>query len=159
MTTSLDVNMKSLIAPIALFILSVIGLIDSLYLTLKHLQGNLDLGCSIIKGCDQVLTSQFATINGIPIAGIGAGYYLVLAILALMILAKYRSALRYLLYLSGLGVIVYLGLIYVQAFVLQAWCQFCLLSTIMTLGIFSLVFYQYKKLQNTNDQNGFGQIN
>ncbi len=43
------------------------GLADSIYLTIKHFTGE-KVPCSIVEGCEQVLTSSYAEIFGIPLA-------------------------------------------------------------------------------------------
>jgi len=45
--------------------LSFVGFLDASYLTAKHYL-NFEIPCSILNGCEQVLTSQYATLFGVP---------------------------------------------------------------------------------------------
>jgi uncharacterized membrane protein len=44
--------------------LGFVGFLDAVYLTAKHYTG-FEITCSLVHGCEQVLTSQFATVFGI----------------------------------------------------------------------------------------------
>jgi uncharacterized membrane protein len=113
-------------------LLSLVGLADSIYLTVEHLAGR-SVRCTITGGCEEVLTSAYATIGGFPLAGVGAvGYFLVFS---LSILAAFgnRRAGDFLFYLVALMLAVSIYLFILQAFVLHAFCQFCLLSGAVTL--------------------------
>jgi uncharacterized membrane protein len=113
-------------------LLSLIGLADSIYLTVEHLAGR-SLQCTITSGCEEVLTSVYATIGGIPLAGLGAVAYF--TVFSLSILAAFGSRLagNLLFYVAGLMLAVSIYLFILQAFVLHAFCQFCLLSGAVTL--------------------------
>ena len=118
-------------------LLSLVGLADSIYLTVEHLAGR-SVRCTITSGCEEVLTSAYATIGGFPLAGIGAvGYFIVFS---LVILAAFgnRRAGDFLFYVVALMLAVSIYLFILQAFVLHAFCQFCLLSGAVAL-LLSLV--------------------
>ena len=57
-------------------VLSLIGITDSVYLTVHHYTAE-PVPCSIVAGCEQVLTSSYAEISGIPLAAFGAAAYFV----------------------------------------------------------------------------------
>ena len=114
-----------------LLVLSLAGFFDSVYLTILHYK-HIIPPCTIALGCETVLTSRFSTILGIPIALVGALFFLVLIFLLLLGFFKYFK----LLILSGVGVSIVLFCI--QAFVLHAFCQYCLLSEVIILTIFAL---------------------
>ncbi len=116
---------------ILLLILSLAGFFDSTYLTILHYK-HIIPPCTIALGCETVLTSRFSTIFGIPIALVGSIFFLVLIFLLLLGFFRYFK----LLILSGLGISVVLFCI--QAFVLHAFCQYCLLSEVIILTIFAL---------------------
>jgi uncharacterized membrane protein len=113
-------------------LVSLIGLADSLYLTVQHLSGR-SVKCTVTHGCSQVLSSKYAAIAGIPTAGFGALAYFAAFSLATLALFGYRRARPCLAALAALMLLMSLWLVYVQAFVLRAFCEFCLLSAAMTL--------------------------
>ncbi len=121
--------------PLLAAVVALIGLADAIYLTIKHYTGEA-VPCSIIEGCEQVLTSSYAEIAGVPLAIFGAAAYFVA--FALAILAAFGSVQAWMLF--GVQVVLMTiftaWLIYLQAFVIEAFCQFCLLSAGTTLTLF-----------------------
>jgi uncharacterized membrane protein len=122
---------------IAAAIVAIVGLADSIYLTVHHFTAE-PVPCSLLEGCEQVLTSSYAEIGGIPLAAFGAAAYFVAFSLA--ILTAFGDSRMWKLF--GLHVaimaIVSAYLVYVQAAVIGAFCQFCLLSAGTTLILFGL---------------------
>jgi uncharacterized membrane protein len=116
---------------------SLCGVADALYLTVEHITGE-SVKCTIIHGCSEVLSSPYATIAGYPLAGLGALAYFTVFSLAVLALFGYRAAGRFLLPLVGLMCLVSVWLIYLQAFVIHAFCQFCLLSAATTFVLTAL---------------------
>jgi uncharacterized membrane protein len=116
-------------------VVSLIGLADSAYLTAKHYTGK-NVPCNIISGCEQVLNSQYAEFYGIPTAAFGAiAYFLAFSLVILTIYGN-KSLWNIFGGLTLLMAIFSIWLIYVQAFVIEAFCQFCLLSAITSLTLF-----------------------
>jgi uncharacterized membrane protein len=113
-------------------LLSLIGLGDAIYLTVEHLSGRA-VRCTITSGCEQVLTSAYATIGGFPLAGVGALAYFTAFSLAILAAFGNRKAGALLFYTVALMLLVSIYLFVLQAFVLHAFCQFCLLSGAVTL--------------------------
>ena len=133
--------------PILAAIIAFVGLADSVYLTVHHLTA-VPVPCSIISGCETVLTSQYAEIAGIPLAAFGAlAYFLAFS---LAILAAFGNRTMW----TAFGIQVTLmavftaWLIYVQAFVIGAFCQFCLLSAVTTFTL--LILFVISKLRRSN---------
>ena len=118
--------------------LALVGLTDALYLTIRHLTGQ-GVQCTVTTGCEEVLTSAYATIGGYPLAAFGAAAYFAAFSLATLALYGYGVARRLLFYLVMLMLLVSLFLIYVQAFVLGKWCQFCLLSAAVTFCLTAIM--------------------
>lgn len=115
--------------------IALIGLGDSVYLTVKHLLDE-KVPCTVLSGCEMVLTSQYAEIFGIPTAAFGAlAYFLVFS---LAILAAFGNRLMWFLFglLTAVMLIFTLWLLYLQAFVINAFCQFCLLSAATSVSLF-----------------------
>jgi uncharacterized membrane protein len=113
-------------------LLSLIGLADSIYLTVEHLAGRA-VRCTVTSGCEEVLTSAYAAIGGVPLAGIGALAYFTVFSAAILAIFGNRVAGNLLLYLVALMLAVSIYLFILQAFMLHAFCQFCLLSAGITL--------------------------
>jgi uncharacterized membrane protein len=113
-------------------LLSLVGLADSIYLTVEHLAGRA-VQCTVTSGCEEVLTSAYAAIGGVPLAGVGAFAYFVVFSMAILAAFGNRLAGNLLLYIVALMLAVSIYLFILQAFVLHAFCQFCLLSAAVTL--------------------------
>ncbi|HUQ33107.1 MAG TPA: vitamin K epoxide reductase family protein [Pyrinomonadaceae bacterium] len=116
----------------AVALLSLVGLSDAIYLTVEHLAGR-TVRCTITSGCEEVLTSSYATVGGFPLAGLGALAYFIAFSLAILAAFGNRRAGDLLLYVVALMLAVSVYLFILQAFVIHAFCQFCLLSAAVTL--------------------------
>ena len=112
-------------------VLSLAGLADAVYLTVEHLTGR-SVRCSVTSGCSEVLASPYATIGGYPLALLGALAYFTAFSLATLAAFGSERAGQLLAVLVALMFATSLWLLYVQAFVLHAFCQYCLLSAAIT---------------------------
>ena len=84
--------------------------------------------------CDIVNRSEYSSLMGIPVAGIGIAGYGVLLALSTFYRAQPETPLRLLTAaVAGLGFALYLT--YVEGFVLGAWCILCLSSLGVIAGI------------------------
>ena len=112
-------------------VLALAGLADAIYLTVEHLSGR-SVRCGLTSGCSEVLSSSYATFGGYPLALFGAlAYFTAFALATLAAFGSIRA--RHLLApLVALMFAVTLWLLYLQAFVLRAFCQYCLLSAAIT---------------------------
>jgi uncharacterized membrane protein len=128
--------MKKLYAVAAL--LSLVGLADALYLTIEHITGQ-SVRCTIVSGCSEVLSSPYAVVAGVPLAAIGAAAYFTVFSLAILTLFGYPKAGTLLIALLILMFGVSLWLIYLQAFVIREFCQYCLLSALITTALLVVV--------------------
>lgn len=117
---------------------SLVGLGDSLYLTVQHLTGR-SVRCTVTNGCSRVLSSAYATVAGFPTASLGVIAYFVAFSLATLVIFGYDRARTGLALLVVPMFLATLGLLLVQVFVLHAYCEFCLLSAAMTLTLTALV--------------------
>ena len=123
---------------LAVAVLALIGLADSVYLTVEHFAGRA-VRCTITNGCEEVLSSAYSAIGGIPLAPLGAIAYFVVFSLGTLSAFGNQITRTALLYLVGLMLAFSIWLFFVQAFVLHAFCQFCLLSGAVTLSLAVLV--------------------
>jgi len=128
---------------IAIALLSLVGLADSIYLTVQHITGE-SVRCTIISGCSEVLSSSYAVIGGYPLASIGAFAYFSVFSLAILAVFGYRVAGQWLLPVVLAMCLVSLWLIYLQAFVIRHFCQFCLLSAGITFTMTVLVLLNWR---------------
>jgi len=141
--TRISPNKKSGIIVYSLAaVLSLIGLFDALYLAVEHISGR-SVRCTIVTGCDEVLSSPYATVAGIPLAFIGAIAYFACFSLAILAIFGYRLAGDLLTILVVLMFLVTLILLYLQAFVIGYFCQFCLVSAGVTIILTILVAVRY----------------
>ena len=145
-------------------IVALIGIVDAVYLTVHHYTAE-PVPCSIIAGCEQVLTSQYATLGGIlmavfgdsmaGIASSGVGEAPLAALGGLAYFAAFSFALlaafgdRRMWTLFGIQVVLmalFTGwLIYLQGYVIGAFCQFCLISAATTFTL--LIIYPVSKFK------------
>lgn len=128
-------------------LISLAGLADSIYLTIEHISGR-SVKCTIVSGCSEVLSSPYATVGGIPLALIGAAAYFSVFSLATLAAFEYKLAGTLLTLLVGLMFLTTLWLLYLQAFVIGHFCQFCLVSALVTTILTVLVLIA-RKLQTS----------
>lgn len=119
-------------------LISLIGLADALYLTIQHLTGE-SLRCTIISGCSEVLSSPYAQIGSIPLAAVGALAYFTVFSLSILAAFGYRFVAPLLRVLVALMFLMTLWLLYLQAFVIRHFCQYCLLSAAVTILLTGLL--------------------
>ena len=107
--------------------LALLGLAISIYLTYVHYAG-IEPVCSSISNCERVQTSEYADLAGIPVAVLGiAGYAAIL--LSLRMRADVTALLSY------LAVAFSAYLTWAELFKIDAICQWCVASAIITLVI------------------------
>ena len=121
--------------PVAASLLALVGLADSVYLTVHHYTAE-PVPCSIVEGCETVLTSAYAEFAGVPIAAFGALAYFVAFSLAILTVFGNRSMWLLFGLQSFIMATVSAYLVYLQGFVIGAFCQFCLISAATSLGLF-----------------------
>ena len=123
---------------VLILIFAFFGIADSAYLTQSELSGT-PLLCNIqnLSGCNAVAESQYSHIFGIPLAEFGILFYSLLFVLAALELVIFDQLLRRTLQaVSLIGVIASLYFTFVQMFLINAFCIYCLASAIIALFIF-----------------------
>lgn len=141
---------------------SFLGFIDASYLTIKHFAGT-PLPCSVLQGCEEVTTSQYSIIGGIPVALLGAIYYLAIFVLIFSLLNKRlfplntrngandngseNRLLKIVAYLTVIGLLASIWFIYLQVFVIKAICPYCMFSafTSLTLFVFGVIVLKFNQ--------------
>jgi uncharacterized membrane protein len=131
---------KKLIWPFALIALvSLVGLGDAIYLTVQDLTGQ-NLRCTIISGCSEVLGSKYAHIGPLPLATVGAFAYFSVFSLAILAIFGYSFVRPLLIVFVAVMFLTTLWLLYLQAFVIHHFCQYCLLSAAVTTVLTAITF-------------------
>jgi len=130
--------------------LAFVGMVDAAYVALHSSRGFI-LPCGLAGGCDQVLNSPYAAVVGIPVAWFGLAFYLTTAGCALFALFGFEQALRlsFVLVSLALGFTVYL--LYLQAIVIRAFCDYCLLSAFLVTLIFVLHVWSSRRSQREKE--------
>lgn len=118
-------------------VISLVGLGDSIYLTIQDLTGA-HVQCTL-SGCSEVLSSKYAHVGPVPLASIGAVAYFTFFSLAILAAFGYGFARPLLLILVTIMFLTTLWLLYLQAFVIRHFCQYCLLSAAVTITLTVLV--------------------
>lgn len=95
------------------------------------------LTCSI-GDCVTVQTSDYATLMGIPIALLGLGMYLSVLVLGALRLLQpdFEDIATFASFAIVLAGAIYAGyLTYVEIWVIEAICQWCVVSALLTVGL------------------------
>ena len=129
------------------FVLSLIGAGVAVYLTIHHIN-NISLPCMATSGCDEVMHHPFSNglgihgLESIPTAAFGLMAYIALTILSFARVASgsdvihgYARTLQWLVSLVGVAVSAWLT--YLEAYVIHAWCIWCVGSAAIILLICS----------------------
>jgi uncharacterized membrane protein len=122
----------------AVAIVALAGLADATYLTVQALTGE-TLTCGGSPDCFRVLGSSYARLGKIPVAMLGALAYFTVFTFATFAAFGYRRAPKFLVLTVGAMFLMTLWLLYVQAFLLHAFCRYCLFSAAITFLIAGLL--------------------
>ena len=121
--------------------LAVLGLLVSLYLTWIKVSGG-SAYCAGVGDCDTVQSSVYSEMFGLPIALFGAGFYAIVLILTMVRRRVTRKQAEYAL-LGQLTLVLagtlYSGyLTYIELYVLEAICPYCVVSAIIVTLLLAL---------------------
>ncbi|KKS76563.1 MAG: Vitamin K epoxide reductase [Parcubacteria group bacterium GW2011_GWA1_43_21] len=123
-----------------ILILAFAGFVDATYLTISHFRGTA-LACTISNGCETVTTSAYATLFGLPVALLGLLFYLTTFILIIAYLDLRKEVFaKIIFWLSLVAVCFSIWFVAVQAFILDSFCQYCLVSALISALIFGVSF-------------------
>lgn len=125
---------------LAMALIAFLGMVDTFYLSIKR--GGPPVACHVTKGCNDVLTSAYSTLGGIPISWFGLAFYLAVFSCAVFELAGTAGLARLVYWPAMLGFLVSLSLTSIQAFVIHAYCEYCLMSAIFVTSIFLLSYFE-----------------
>jgi uncharacterized membrane protein len=135
-------------------LISLAGLFLGVYLTMYKFGIIGSLACNV-GSCEQVQTSRWSVFLGVPVATWGVGFYVLMLVLAIARLQprfmdSRRLSLAVLL-LTGWGVVFTAWLNYLEAFVIHAWCEWCLGSAGMVLVLFVLALMDWRETKQADD--------
>ncbi len=117
---------------IVIAILALAGMVISSISLQRHYAKSASQFCDLGEkfNCDIVNRSEYSTLMGIPVAGIGVAGYALLLALATAYRSRIETPLRLLL-ASSAGLAFALYLTYVEGYILDTWCILCLSSLAM----------------------------
>jgi protein-disulfide isomerase/rhodanese-related sulfurtransferase/uncharacterized membrane protein len=123
-----------------LLALGFLGLFDSLYLWWVYTSASRPMVC-LGTGCDVVRASPFAHLYGVPVPAFGAAMYGLLVLLVFLqpLLPPAARTLEFVVF--GISTFAFLTSLYltgIEAFVLHAWCAWCVVSALTVTFIFLL---------------------
>jgi uncharacterized membrane protein len=135
-------------------LISLAGLFLGVYLTMYKFGIIGSLACNV-GSCEQVQTSRWSVFLGVPVATWGVGFYVLMLVLAIAglqprFMDSRRLSLAVLL-LTGWGVVFTAWLNYLEAFVIHAWCEWCLGSAGMVLVLFVLALMDWRETKQADD--------
>jgi uncharacterized membrane protein len=120
-------------------ILGLLGFLVSLYM-MAYAVGLVGSVICTLGDCERVQNSPYSTIGPIPVAAFGTVGFLALIVVSLMGLQPSWARSRFvpLALLGGgiIGVLFSAYLTYLEAFVIHAWCQWCVSTAIIMVLAF-----------------------
>lgn len=135
-------------------LVALVGVFVALYLAFYKagLIGTLACGTG---GCETVQMSKWATFLGLPVAFWGVGYYaLVFAVVMASLQEPWADSRRLWLgvvVLTGWGVAFSAWLTYLELFVINAICRWCVVSAVIAVVLFGLVLWDFRSRPADDD--------
>lgn len=122
--------------------IALFGLADGIYLTVEHVTGR-TAECIASSGCQDVLSSKYATVGHLPLAALGAVAYFTAFSAALLVAFGYKKCGPFFALVVSLMFVTTLWLLYLQAFVLHAFCDYCLFSAGVTTALTGIMIANF----------------
>jgi uncharacterized membrane protein len=119
-------------------VICLIGLADATYLMVQYLTGETAV-CGASPDCSKVLSSAYSKVAGIPVAAFGVLGYFGAFSLATFAAFGYVRARQIFAFAVGAMFVATLWLLFVQAFLLHAFCRYCLFSAALVFVLAALV--------------------
>lgn len=130
--------------------LGLIGLIDTIYLSLPYIS-NTKTYCPSDNpnSCDVVLTSEYSSLFfDIPNVFLGILFYLTIILTFIFwdkIKSKIPNIFKITIFFTSIASAFYVYFIYLQKFIIGEYCPYCLLSSIITFTIWIILIKEYNK--------------
>lgn len=139
--------MKTTTVLALLIVLSLIGVADSWYLAESAATDTpLICGPGMLEGCNAVAQSPYSKLFGIPLGVYGVVFYsLVLIMSAAALFFTQRALHSYLLIVTLLGALASLVFLYIQFFLIEALCIYCLISAGVSFALFGLSYVLFSR--------------
>jgi uncharacterized membrane protein len=134
-------------------VVTVIGLLDSLYLLWIKIANDKAYCIQGIGDCWTVNTSKYSSIFGIPVSLFGIlGYGLIVIVILLDKRVPFlqQNSLNILFGLTLFGMLYSIYLTYIELFVIYAICPFCVISAVAMVVLFILTLIRLVKNQATS---------
>jgi uncharacterized membrane protein len=136
-----------------LIAVAILGAANAVYLAFLAFAGEAPI-CNFLQGCDVVAASPYSRIAGVPLALFGVFFYLTAAGFgAWGLITPSRISLQLLLVVTALGFALSLYFLYLQAFVIRAFCEYCLFS----LFDAAVLFVCALTLSRLSDSTGYAE--
>jgi uncharacterized membrane protein len=132
------------------FIVTLIGLVDSIYLLWIKIANDKAYCLQGIGDCWTVNTSRYSSVFGIPVSVFGIiGYTLILLVFLSQNRSEFlrKNAITLLFGLTLAGLLYSAYLTYIELFVIFAICPFCVISAVAMVILFVLSIYRLIKNQ------------
>jgi len=121
--------------------LFIISLISSIILSFSPVSDT----CSVVGGCDVVHNCCYNYTFGIQNSYYGVGIFLFLSILTFLQIKNPTKKKKNIIYLGIiLGSLVALWFLYLQQFVIKAYCQYCLITDFSILIMLGIIIIKWK---------------
>jgi uncharacterized membrane protein len=135
---------------VSLFIVAICGFADATFLTIEHYMNAIP-PCAI-GSCEQVLTSTFSSIWGIPVALLGVIYYFVIVVLLFAYFESRKHIfLKIALFTTIFGLFASIWFVCVQLFVIHAICQYCMVSAMTSTILFIIAATAIHRYRETGE--------
>ncbi len=120
--------------------LAISGFAVSWYIYYKK-KRNEKLVCIIGEDCDKVVRSKYGSLLGVSNEVLGMGYYGLVAVLSGIILTGTGTILSFplftfLLIIGGGAALFSIVLLFIQSFILEELCEYCIVSAAASIIIF-----------------------
>jgi protein-disulfide isomerase/uncharacterized membrane protein/rhodanese-related sulfurtransferase len=131
-----------------LLTLSLLGLFDALYLLWVYTSPSRPIVC-LGSGCDAVRASSYAHLFGLPLPAFGVASYAFLGLLIfaeVLVSPRLGRAIQYAVAaISCAGFLFSIYLTSLEAFVIHAWCAWCVVSALVMTGIFFMSLVELRR--------------
>lgn len=129
-------------------LVSLLGLFLGAYLTMYKLGIIGALMCNV-SSCEQVQSSRYSVFLGLPVATWGLGFYVAMFALSIAGMQERFESSRQLsmaiLGMASIGLLFTAYLNYVEAFVINMWCEWCIVSALMVVVLFVLAVIDWRQ--------------
>ncbi len=125
---------------LVLVAVAIVGVGIASYLAWENSRGESGV-CTIVHGCSTVQQSKYGKILGIPVSVPGLGLYALLALSGIAWVTNARGVRPYAALVGAVGAafgfLFSLFLTYLEAFVIDAWCIYCIVSAVLMTVLFA----------------------